>query len=93
MLTLRKTWVKDSNPVFHVPNSQPMTDLGLIVPYSAFRPLAKVSEETPTTPISTAELGLHAGQLREACRVTDQLGTASLCPQSHQKSAPANFPA
>lgn len=48
MLTLRKTWVKDSNPVFHVLISQPMEDLGLIVPYFAFRPLAKVSEETPT---------------------------------------------
>lgn len=47
MLTLRKTWVKDSNPVFHVLISQPMEDLGLI-PYFAFRPLAKVSEETPT---------------------------------------------
>lgn len=47
MLTLRKTRVKDPNPVFHVPSSQPVTDL-VTVPYFASRPLAKVSEETPT---------------------------------------------
>lgn len=49
MLTLRKTWVKDSNPVFHVPSSQPMTDLGLIVYFLLSDGLAKVSEETLLT--------------------------------------------
>lgn len=47
MLTVRKTQVKDFNSAFLVTSSQPRVDLVLAVPYFAFRPLGKVSEQTP----------------------------------------------